>query len=241
MNYFLVMLSDWRFSARDFKQRLLERWPDALVQEEADTGSLDCLEFELRMSHSVLEGSLRRDGSGIAFDGDLRDVADFARWARSIVPEAERLHFCDESASSRLDLRPDTSPTDIFLLFDYAPGRMNYSLIARPRWPLAPREFTRLLRLRWPTAWFQLEPDTHKHRTVSFQVPMTHSTLTGSICRPVPSLDFSGDARDCAEFALWCRSVLPAEEMSVSGDGSYLLLPSTTVADFFRALGAPSS
>jgi hypothetical protein len=245
MKYFLIMLSAWRFSAQNFKHQLLARWPDALIEEDADTASLDCLEFKLRMIHSVLEGSLRRDGSGLAFDGDIRDIAGFALWVRSFVPAAECLHFCDESVSGPLDLRPDTSPTDIFLLFDYTPplpGRMNYCLMVRPRWPLAPRELTRLLHLRWPTAQVQLEPDTHKHRTVSFQVPMTHSTLIGSLCRPVPSLDFTGDARDCAEFSLWCHSILLAEQVSVSGGGHHLLLhPSTTVEDFLRALGAPPS
>jgi hypothetical protein len=245
MNYFLVMLSDWRFSAEDFTRRLLARWPDAALKEQADPKDIDCLEFELRMAHSRLEGSLRRNGSGIAFDGDLRDVADFALWVRSFVPEAERLHFCDISVSGQIDLKPDTSPADIFRLFDYTPplpGRVNYSLIARPRWTLAPHEFARLLRLRWPDAQIQIEPDSNTHRTVSFEVPLAHSTVTGSLCRPVPSVDFTGDARDCATFALWCYSVLAAQEVSVSGGGSFVLLhPSTTVEDFLRALGAPPS
>lgn len=187
MNYFLVMLSDWRFSARDFKHRLLTRWTHATLHEATEPGSLDCFEFELPMAHSKLEGALRRDGSGIAFDGDLRDVAEFALWARSFVPEAERLHFCDEGVSGQLDLTPHTT-----------------------------------------------------HRTVSFQVPMAHSSVTGSLCRPVPCLDFTGDARDCAELALWCRSVLLAEQVSVSSEGRFLVLHSTTtVEDFLRALGAP--
>jgi hypothetical protein len=245
MNYFLVMLSGWRFSAQDFKQRLLTRWPDAILTKEEDPESLDCFEFETPGAHSKLEGSLRRDGSGIALDGDLRDVAGFALWVRSFVPEAERLHFCDEGVSGQLDLTPDTSPADLFRLFDYTPappGWMKYSLIARPQWTLPPREFARGLRLRWPSAHIQMEPDANTHRTVSFQVPMVHSSVTGSLCRQVPSLDFTGDARDCAEFALWCRSVLRAEQVSVSGEGRFLVLhPGTTVEDFLRALGAPPS
>ncbi len=239
------MLSDWRFSAQDFKHRLLTRWPNATIQEEADPNSLDCFEFALPMAHSNLEGSLRRNGSGIAFDGDLRDVAEFALWVRSFVPVAERLHFCDEGASGQLDLTPGTSPINLFRLFDYTPpppGWRNYSLIARPQWNLPPRELARRLSLRWPSAHIQLEPDTHAHRTASFQVPMVHSSVTGSLCRPVPSLDFTGDARDCAEFALWCRSVLLAEQVSVSSERRFLVLHSTTtVEDFLRALGAPPS
>ncbi|WNG41316.1 hypothetical protein F0U61_52205 [Archangium violaceum] len=245
MNYFLVMLSDWRFSARDFKHRLLTRWPHATLHEAADPGSLDCFEFELPMAHSKLVGALRRDGSGIAFDGDLRDVAEFALWCRSFVPEAERLHFCDEGVSGQLDLTPHTSPADLFRLFDYTPpppGWRNYSLISRPQWDLPPHEFAQHLCLRWPSAHVQLEPDTHRHRTVSFQVPMVHSSVTGALCRPVPSLDFTGDARDCAALALWCRSVLLAEQVSVSSEGRFLVLHSTTtVEDFLRALGAPPS
>lgn len=245
MNYFLVMLSDWRFSSRDFKHHLLTRWPNATLKEDTDPGSLDCFEIELPMTYSRLEGSLRRDGSGLAFDGDLRDVAEFALWCRSFVPEAERLHFCDEGVSGQLDLTPDTSLTDLFRLFGYTPpppGWRNYSLIARPRWSRPPREFARDLRLRWPAAHVQLEPDTHPHRTVSFQVPMEHSSVTGSLCRPVPSLDFTGDARDCAGFALWCRSILLAEQVSVSSEGRFVVLHSTsTVEEFLRALGAHPS
>lgn len=239
------MLSDWRFSTGDLKHRLLTRWPNATLEEDTDPRSLDCLEFELPMAHSRLEGALRRDGSGIALDGDLRDVAEFALWVRSFVPAAERLHFCDEAVSAQLDLTADTSPAELFRLFDYTPpppGWRNYSLIARPRWSLPPSEFARSFRLRWPSAHVQLEPDTNPHRTLSFQVPMVHASVTGSLCRPVPSLDFTGDARDCAALALWCRSVLLAEQVSVSSEGRFLVLhPTTTVEDFLRTLGSPPS
>ncbi|KFA92978.1 hypothetical protein Q664_11860 [Archangium violaceum Cb vi76] len=71
---------------------------------------------------------------------------------------------------------------------------------------------------------------------------MVHASVTGSLCRPVPSLDFTGDAHDCAELALWCRSVLLAEQVSVSSEGHFLVLhPTTTVEDFLRTLGAPPS
>ncbi len=63
MNYFLVILSDWRFSARDFKHRLLTRWSNATLEEDTGPGSLDRFEFTLPMVHSRLEGALRRDGT----------------------------------------------------------------------------------------------------------------------------------------------------------------------------------
>lgn len=244
MKYFLTMLSDWRFSVEELTRRLLARWPDAIFRE-MNPESISCVEFELPMAHSTLYGAMHRDGECIPFSADIRDVAEFSLWVRSFVPEAERLHFCDEGVSGQLDLRPDTSPSDIFRLFDYTPpppGWMNYSLIARPQWTLAPQDFARFLLLRWPTAQVQLEPERHEPRPVSFQVPMTHSTLTGSLYRPVPSLDFTGDPRDCAEFSLWCRSVLAADQISVSGDNHFLTLhPSTTVEDFLQTFGAPPS
>ena len=245
MNYYLTMLSDWRFSTEDFKHRLLARWPAAVLKEEADTSSIDSLEFELPMPHRTLEGSLRRKGTGIAFDGDIRDYAEFALWVRSFVPPAERLFFCDEGMSGSLDLELDTTPSDIYRLYDYAPpppGWMNYCLMARPRWTRPPQEFARLLRLRWPEARVETEPDTNPHRTISFQIPMSHSTVTGSLARAIPSLDFTGDARDCAEFSLWCRSVLLAKEVSLSGEWNHIILqPSTTVEDILQALAPPPS
>jgi hypothetical protein len=244
MKYFLIMLSDWRFSVEEFTRRLLARWPDAVFRE-SNPESISCFEFELPMAHSTLHGAMHRDGECIPFSADIRDVAEFSLWSRSFVPETERLHFCDEGVSGQLDLRPDTSPSDIFRLFDYVPpppGWTNYSLIAKPQWTLAAHDFARLLLLRWPTAQVQIEPESHEPRPVSFQVPMMHSTLTGFLYRPVPSLDFTGDPRDCAGFSLWCRSILMAEQISVSGDNHFLTLnPSTTVEDFLRALGVSPS
>jgi hypothetical protein len=244
MKYFLIILSDWRFSAGDLTRRLRARWPGAIFQE-TNPESISCFEFELPMAHSTLHGVMHRDGECIPFSADIRDIAEFSLWVRSFVPEAERLHFCDEGGSGQLDLRPDTSSSDIFRLFDYVlppPGWKNYSLIARPRWTLAAHEFARLLLLRWPSAQVQLKTESHEPKPAAFQVPMKHSTLTGSLYRPVPSLDFTGDPRDCAEFSLWCRSILVAEQVSVSGDNHFITLhPSTTVEDFLRTLGAPPS
>jgi hypothetical protein len=242
MKYFLIMLSEQRFSTEDFKRRLLTRWPGAILQEETNPRSISSLTFELPLSHSVLDGSMHRDGSAIPFDGDIRDVAEFVLWVRSLVPESECLRFCDESMSAELDVLPSTSLDDIFRLYDYTPpppGWRNYCLMARPTWTRSPQDFARLLHQRWPAAQVELEPDTHRHRTVSFQVPMAHSTVSGSLSRRTPSLDFTGESRDCAGFSLWCYSILLAREISVSNEKGHLILHATsTVEDFLRALGA---
>ncbi|MGZ3460636.1 MAG: hypothetical protein ACXU86_19280, partial [Archangium sp.] len=53
------------------------------------------------------------------------------------------------------------------------------------------------------------------------------------------AIAFIGDLRDCAEFALWCRSILPSHEpltlCDESMSGSLKLEPATTVADVFQA------
>lgn len=114
--------------------------------------------------------------------------------------------------------------------------------MARPTWTRSPQDFTRLLQQRWPLAQVELEPDTNRHRTVSFQIPMGHSTVSGSLSRRTPSLTFTGENRDCAEFSLWCYSILLAREVSVSNEKGHLVLhPTTTVENFLRALGVPTS
>jgi hypothetical protein len=242
MKYFLIMLSERRFSAQDFKSHLLTRWPGAILKEETNPQSISSIAFEIPMAHSVLDGSMHRDGSAISFDGDIRNVAGFVLWVRSFVPATERLCFCDESMSAELDVLPSTSPNDIFQLYDYTPpppGWMNHCLMARPTWTRSPQDFARLLLQRWPSAQVEIEPDTNRHRTVSFQVLMAHSTVSGSLSRRTPSLDFTGETRDCAEFSLWCGSILLAREVSVSNEKGHLILhPTTTVEDFVRALGA---
>jgi hypothetical protein len=115
-----LMLSGWRFSVEELTRRLLARWLDAIFRE-TNPESISCFEFELPMAHSTLHGAMHRDGECIPFSADIRDVAEFSLWVRSFVPETERLHFCDEGVSGQLDLRPDTSPSDIFRLFNYVP------------------------------------------------------------------------------------------------------------------------
>ncbi|HSP81895.1 MAG TPA: hypothetical protein VLQ93_25465 [Myxococcaceae bacterium] len=245
MKYLLIMLSEQRFSTEDFKSHLLTRWPGAILEEKTDPQSISSIAFEIPMVHSVLDGSMHKDGRAIPFDGDIRDVAEFVLWVRSFVPTTERLCFCDESMSAELDVLPSTSLDDIFQLYDYTPpppGLLNYCLMARPTWTRSPQDFTRLIQQRWPAAQVELEPDTNRHRTVSFQVPMAHSTVSGSLSRRTPSLDFTGESRDCAEFSLWCYSILLAREVSVSNEKGHLVLhATTTVEDFLRALSTPPS
>ena len=53
------------------------------------------------------------------------------------------------------------------------------------------------------------------------------------------AIAFIGDLRDCAEFALWCRSIIPSRESLTLCDesmsGSLALEPVTAVADVFQA------
>jgi hypothetical protein len=42
---------------------------------------------------------------------------------------------------------------------------------------------------------------------------------------------FTGDPRDCAELALWCRSVVPTEQLLLTCDQGDLYLKADTSAD----------
>lgn len=70
---------------------------------------------------------------------------------------------------------------------------------------------------------------------------MTHSQVEGSLNHEGCAIVFIGDIRDCADFALWCRPLLPPGEPATFCDesmsGCLEVDTSTTLDDIFRAFG----
>lgn len=105
----------------DFAGKLVARWPDAIIEEMEKE-----LEFQLKMLHGILYGSLGRlertqSPSLVIGNGDFEDCADFVLWYRSIVPRTQALLFCDEGYDSKIMLEPGTTQADIFRAFKYTP------------------------------------------------------------------------------------------------------------------------
>jgi hypothetical protein len=118
---------------------------------------------------------------------------------------------------------------------------MNYFIITKSEGAVSPGDFTRLLKSQWPMATVEEVRNPASSHALEFSVPMEHSQVDGSINREGCSIVFIGDIRDCANFALWCRTLLPPNERATFCDetmsGSLELGTSTTLADIFRAFG----
>jgi hypothetical protein len=234
MSFFVISKGDWGIRADVFMQQLRARWPAVAIREITSPDSNFCLDFDLVLKHSRVDGSLHRTGKSFHFDSDLRDAAQLALWFRALAPNTEPLVFCDDSMSGMLDLEPTTTEEDIFLAFDYSPappGWMNYHLIARGGWGMPPRSLVQRMRERWPSARLVENEESENRWFFEFHLPMSRSEVSGKIERKVNALVFTGDLRDCAELALWWRSVVPTEQLLLTCDQGDLYLKANTSAD----------
>ncbi|WP_224244671.1 hypothetical protein [Hyalangium gracile] len=116
---------------------------------------------------------------------------------------------------------------------------MNYFFIPQREGLLPAPRFLQLLRSRWPHAQVEQVHDPADNHALEFSIPMTHSRVDGSLNREGSAVVFVGEIRDCAEFALWCQSLLPAGETASFCDesmsGSLDLDAGTSRADILRA------
>jgi hypothetical protein len=234
MSYFIISRGDWSIPAQEFVQHLRSQWPSAVTREDTDPESSDSFEFTLGMPHSEVEGALNRSGKSLYFDSDIRDAAEFALWFRSLAPPEEPLVLCDEAMSALLELEPGTNETDIFRAFDYTPappGWRNYELIPRGDWGVPVHFLAQQMRTRWPAAQLVQSEEPESGWSFEFRVPMPHSQVSGNIRRKVHAMTFTGDPRDCAEFALGCRTLIPVKELLLMYDQGYLRLTKETTTD----------
>jgi hypothetical protein len=118
---------------------------------------------------------------------------------------------------------------------------MNYFFITQSEGVIPPADFIQRLKSQWPTATVIPVSNRASSHALEFGVPMEHSRVDGSLNREGCSIIFIGDIRDCADFALWCRTLLPQQEPATFCDesmsGSLEIDGSTTRADIFRAFG----
>jgi hypothetical protein len=117
---------------------------------------------------------------------------------------------------------------------------MNYFFITRREGVLPhAQSFRQRLRLRWPQAQAEEVADPTSVHALEFDIPMPHSRLQGSLHRRGNGVVFVGDLRDCAEFALWCRSIIPSGEVPTFCDesmsGTVELDATTTLANILQA------
>jgi hypothetical protein len=117
---------------------------------------------------------------------------------------------------------------------------MNYFFIPQRQGLLPPASsFRQLLHSRWPQAQVEEVLNPADIHALEFRIAMAHSQVYGSLNRAGDSVVFVGDIRDCAEFALWCRGIIPPSEPATFCDesmsGSLDLDVTTTLADVLNA------
>ncbi|HSP79054.1 MAG TPA: hypothetical protein VLQ93_11020 [Myxococcaceae bacterium] len=115
---------------------------------------------------------------------------------------------------------------------------MDYLVMPKADWRFSPQELRRHLLSRWPGGTLREVEDPEVGECLEFELPMSHSQVTGALNAQGRYVSFEGDIRDCAEFALWLRSLVPASEPLLFGDealnASLDLEPVTTPGDLFR-------
>jgi len=239
MSFFVLAPGQWSIQADEFARQLRSRWPAAVLRENAPESS-DCLDFELVMPHSEVNGGLSRPGQALSFESDIRDAATLALWFRSLAPASEPLVLCDEAMSGNIELKAETSEADIFRAFDYTPapaGWMNCDLVPRGGWGVPLPVLVQHLRARWPSARIEESEAPDSPWSTAFHVSMRYSEVSGTVRRKVHAMVFTGDPRDCAEFAIWCRTVVSSEELLLLCDrGNFSLKIGMTLDELLEVI-----
>lgn len=110
---------DWRLDPAELRRHLTERWPAADVRGPDTPDDPYPVRWTIPTDGPIpVEGALDAQGNGVTLDGDLPDVAGFARWLATIAGPQAGLHLYDEGYSAAIPVSPDTplpALTDPFL------------------------------------------------------------------------------------------------------------------------------
>lgn len=117
---------------------------------------------------------------------------------------------------------------------------MDYLVIVKTGWAFSAHDFKSELLRRWPTVRIEEVRSPRSNDVLEFEVPKARRGLYGSLTRDGEAIIFSGELDDCAEFAQWCRSLIPADQEVLFCDEamntSLLLEPSTAPADIVQVV-----
>jgi hypothetical protein len=93
---------------------------------------------------------------------------------------------------------------------------------AETDWRLAPDEFIRLLRDRWPDAEITEFEDPDFLAALDFRVPLDDGRqVDGNLSRDGQVVGLDGDIPEAAEVAAWLRSVVPTGQELIFYDQGY--------------------
>ncbi|QRN96008.1 hypothetical protein JRI60_44445 [Archangium violaceum] len=120
---------------------------------------------------------------------------------------------------------------------------MRYYIVITTGWTFSAEAFLGRLRMRWPLVQIEKLSTSQTHTFQDFEFPMDRSVLYGSVELLGKGLTIdSGALEDCAEFAHWCRALIPPSEKVVFCHESmaidFLLEPGMTPAEIAQAMRA---
>jgi len=115
---------------------------------------------------------------------------------------------------------------------------MKYFVIAMKDGVLSAGDFARELVSQWPDAEVTHVTSPISLHAMEFLIPMARSHLNGSLNRKGSCIAFEADLPDYAEFAQWCRSIVPPHEPLTFCDegmqGTVKLEMATTLEDLLH-------
>jgi hypothetical protein len=117
---------------------------------------------------------------------------------------------------------------------------MDYLVIVETEWAFSVPDFKSQLLERWPMARTRDVQSTRHTAVLDFEVPMRQSVIYGALYHKESAVSFSGEMEDCADFAHWCRALIPAGGSVLFCDEamntSLPLTLDTNPADIFQAV-----
>ncbi|MCP2728332.1 hypothetical protein [Limnofasciculus baicalensis] len=111
--------TNWQINESDFSQQIQKKWSNIQISPTTNPDSYYAIECTIKVPGigERLDVALHRDGQGISLDGYLEDCARFAIWFRSLVPPTQQLVFYDREYNSHIELRAETTESDIIQPF----------------------------------------------------------------------------------------------------------------------------
>lgn len=87
-------------------------------------------------------------------------------------------------------------------------------------WQMDLQAFAVELRQHWAEIVLRTST-TAGHTAIEWTLPMEHGPLEGGIDRSGQAVYMDGDIRDCAQFAVWVRTLVPLQQGLIFYDEGY--------------------
>lgn len=88
-------------------------------------------------------------------------------------------------------------------------------------WRMDPAQLATQLRSQWPAVDVRSVDSPASNQALEWTLSLNGRRVDGALNRTGQAIFVDGDVQDCAEFAVWLRSVVPGEQALVFYDEGY--------------------